>query len=108
MCFSSKRATEDLDDFNDIDNDPFDTAFAENILPGKAELKLLENEILNANEENAFRPEDKLKQILNSKVSIHLTNPGGERESISSLDRIAGKCLYYDIQHFNLHSSFSR
>lgn len=34
------------DDFELEADDPFDTTFAENILPGKAELKLIEKDIL--------------------------------------------------------------
>lgn len=70
-------------------DDPFDTSFANNILPGKAELKVIENEILNAQDETSFNVENKLNRILQSNVKIHLTNPIGQRESISSLDRVS-------------------
>lgn len=71
-------------------DDPFDTTFADNILPGKAELKVIESEILNADDLD-FDPRagEKFHEILN-KVSIHVTDPGGQRESVSSLDRISG------------------
>lgn len=71
-------------------DDPFDTTFAANILPGKAELKVIEKEILDANDLD-FNPRatEKFNEILN-KVSIQVTNPGGQRESISSLDRVSG------------------
>lgn len=67
-------------------DDPFDTTFAENILPGKAELKIIEDEILNT--EISEIVEEKFSDLIISKVSIHVTNPTGERESISSLDRV--------------------
>ncbi|KAF6211594.1 hypothetical protein GE061_012107 [Apolygus lucorum] len=38
----------DEDDFN-LEDDPFDTSFAAQVLPGKFELKLIEKEILNEN-----------------------------------------------------------
>lgn len=70
-------------DFEDVD-DPFDTTFAENILPGKAELKIIEDEILNA-ENQIPEVKEKFSDKIISKVSIHITNPIGERESVSSL-----------------------
>lgn len=70
-------------DFEDVD-DPFDTTFAENILPGKAELKIIEDEILNA-ENQITEVKEKFSDRIISKVSIHITNPIGERESVSSL-----------------------
>lgn len=75
------------------DIDPFDTTFAENILPGKAELKIIEDEILNTIQENVPSFGETYSQIIKSTVSIHLTNPTGERESISSLDRVDESCL---------------
>lgn len=82
------RKTEES--FQEESDDPFDTTFADNILPGKAELKVIENEILTANVVD-FNSEisEKFSEIIN-KVSIQVINPGGERESISSLDRISG------------------
>lgn len=73
------------------EDDPFDTKFAENILPGKAELKIIEEEILSADVDFNPRVSDKFNEII-SKVSIQVTDPGGQRESISSLDRVSGKC----------------
>lgn len=74
--------------------DPFDTSFAENIYPGKAELKLIENEILTQENNINFdsNVENKLAQIIN-KVSINVTDPAGQRESITSLDRVSGDFL---------------
>lgn len=71
-------------------DDPFDTTFADNILPGKAELKVIEQEILKADDVD-FNPRaaEKFNEIV-SKVSIQVTDPGGQRESISSLDRVSG------------------
>lgn len=94
--FRSKSSAPEGDlevDLNE-ESDPFDTSFATNILPGKAELKLIESEILNSANDIDFDPRassHKFDSILNSKVSIQVTNPGGQRESISSLDRISGK-----------------
>lgn len=82
----SKGPLTDFDDTFEDEVDPFDTTFADNLLPGKAELKLIENEILNA-ETEFERVEEKFSDLIISKVSIHVTNPTGERESISSLDR---------------------
>lgn len=70
--------------------DPFDTSFAENILPGKAELKLIENEILccsdlDVNEARIlsqsdsdfdFNPREDEKVV--SSVSIQITDPTGQ------------------------------
>lgn len=72
-------------------DDPFDTTFAENILPGKAELRVIEKEILNADDLD-FNPRagEKFNEILN-KVSIQVTDPGGHRGSVSSLDRVSGE-----------------
>ncbi|XP_067011482.2 protein stoned-A [Anabrus simplex] len=75
--------------------DPFDTTFAENILPGKVELKLIENEILGGkgfevNEAHIlsrsdsdfdFNPREDERihhQQFLSTVSIHITDPAGE------------------------------
>lgn len=90
-CETAHNEKEILGEDN-VEDDPFDTAFAENILPGKAELKLIENEILN--NDNDFDPraavnDDQFSAVIN-KVSIKVTDPTGERESISSLDRISG------------------
>lgn len=78
----------EVDNFEVDTDDPFDTTFADNILPGKAELKLIENEILNAESDINQEVEQKFSDLIISKVSIHVTNPTGERESISSLDRV--------------------
>lgn len=78
----------------ELDVDPFDTTFAENILPGKAELKLIESEILNANiTDTQSNIAEKYSHIIHYNVSIQLTNPTGERESISSLDRADESCV---------------
>lgn len=74
------------------EDDPFDTTFAENILPGKVELKLIEKEILsNDHDDFDFNPraEEKLAELIKSKVSIQVTDPSGARESVSSLDRVS-------------------
>lgn len=71
--------------------DPFDTSFAENILPGKAELKLIENEILGGSDieinearilsqsdsDFDFNPREDEEKIL-STVSIQITDPAGK------------------------------
>jgi hypothetical protein len=70
--------------------DPFDTSFAENILPGKAELKLIENEILccsdleinearilsQSDSDFDFNPREDENVI--STVSIQITDPTGQ------------------------------
>ncbi|KAK9870752.1 hypothetical protein WA026_009714 [Henosepilachna vigintioctopunctata] len=59
--------------------DPFDTTFAENILPGKAELKQIESEILNSNVEVKVKPQqEKLLHIL-KKLSISEDDTRGVR-----------------------------
>lgn len=77
-----------------VEEDPFDTSFAENIVPGKTELKLIENEILNQENNLEFHSpvENKLTKIIN-KVSINVTDPTGQRESITSLDRVSGSFI---------------
>lgn len=70
----------------DEDVDPFDTTFAENILPGKAELKIIENEILNGVEDNLNFQSDIQHEIL-QKVSIQVTNVTGQQETA---DKISG------------------
>ncbi|GFG35784.1 hypothetical protein Cfor_03953 [Coptotermes formosanus] len=73
--------------------DPFDTSFAENILPGKAELKLIENEILGSSDLDInearilsrsdsdfdFNPREDEERIL-STVSIQITDPTGREK----------------------------
>lgn len=87
-----------LSDFECDGPDPFDTAFAENILPGKAELKQIEDEILNSqpggipnsDSDFDFDPRADEKPYINnrrkSSVHIHVTDPTGIRESISGFD----------------------
>ncbi|XP_063226455.1 protein stoned-A [Bacillus rossius redtenbacheri] len=75
--------------------DPFDTSFAENILPGEIELKLIEKEILDSKDleinearilsesdsDFEFNPrDDKLCGLVQSTVSIHVTDPAGEEQ----------------------------
>lgn len=99
--------------WSDFDNvpqeiDPFDTAFAENCAPGKAELRLLEREILDAasagnpipktgdiqwearilsrNNSGDFNPregEEAIK-VISQRVSIHITDPSGETQQRGS------------------------
>lgn len=84
----NNQETKNTDDLEINDVDPFDTTFAENILPGKVELKLIEKEIL---EDLDFDPraEEKNPSKFNNRilsgVHIHVTDPAGERESISGL-----------------------
>jgi len=73
--------------------DPFDTTFAENILPGKAELKLIENEILGSSDLDInearilsrsdsdfdFNPREDEERVL-STVSIQITDPTGQEK----------------------------
>ncbi|XP_022919202.2 protein stoned-A [Onthophagus taurus] len=82
------------DELEQFEEDPFDTTFAENILPGKAELKIIENQILNTPSENFTPKPNQLLQEIQQKVKIHLTNPAGQRESISSLDRVSESDLF--------------
>lgn len=93
MYFSNSTDGLNSDQADEIEDvDPFDTAFAENILPGKAELKIIESEILNSENDIDFNPraEERISEIIN-KVSIQVTGPAGQRESVSSLDRISGR-----------------
>ncbi|KAL3265338.1 hypothetical protein HHI36_009546 [Cryptolaemus montrouzieri] len=70
----------------EIEEDPFDTTFAENLLPGKAELKQIESEILNSQEDFEVKPEQqKLLHIL-KKLSV------SEDEN---RDRILGMKIFY-------------
>ncbi|GJQ77440.1 stnB [Trypoxylus dichotomus] len=79
-AFSEEKVDKQDDELSNED-DPFDTTFAENILPGKAELKIIENEILNVVEEVSR------DNIL--KVSIQVTNPTGQQESIVTANRVS-------------------
>ena len=59
------------------EDDPFDTTIAANINPGKAELKLIEQEILNDIGNDDFfdpRAEEKLKLILSPPIQEYNTN----------------------------------
>lgn len=87
-AFQEEKAVPHEDE--SFDKDPFDTTFAENIVPGKAELKIIEKEILKQENDFDFDPRatDTFAQI---KVKINVTDPAGERESISSIDRILGE-----------------
>lgn len=53
--------------------DPFDTTFADNLLPGKAELKIIENEVLNEDLDFNPRAEDKLATLLKTVPKDKLT-----------------------------------
>ncbi|CAG2063770.1 unnamed protein product [Timema podura] len=78
-----------------IELDPFDTSFAENILPGQVELRLIEKEILETKDlelnearilsgsesDLDFNPREDSENILvQSTVSIHITDPTGEEQ----------------------------
>ncbi|CAH0561322.1 unnamed protein product [Brassicogethes aeneus] len=63
--------------------DPFDTTFAENILPGKAELRIIENEVLNDDFDFNPREEDTLKTILKT-VNVSQTNKTLNAEPIKN------------------------
>ncbi|KAJ8882069.1 hypothetical protein PR048_018557 [Dryococelus australis] len=82
-------------DFGENGLDPFDTSFAENILPGEIELKLIEKEILDSKDleinearilsesdsDFEFNPrDDKVCGLVQSTVSIHVTDPAGEEQ----------------------------
>lgn len=94
----SQQDPDSLSDFECDGPDPFDTAFAENILPGKAELKQIEEEILNSqpagipnsDSDFDFDPRADEKPYINnrrkSSVHIHVTDPTGIRESISGFE----------------------
>lgn len=69
-----------------VEVDPFDTTFAENILPGKAELKIIENEILN--DDLDFDPRASQNSLPNT-VSINITYSSGRKESLSLVDRVS-------------------
>ncbi|XP_046982185.1 uncharacterized protein LOC124551235 [Schistocerca americana] len=49
--------------------DPFDTSFAEGILPGSSDLRVLEEQLLQGNQDT----------LVLSSVSIHVTDPAGEK-----------------------------
>ncbi|KAK4886737.1 hypothetical protein RN001_003008 [Aquatica leii] len=73
-----------------LENDPFDTTFAENVVPGKFELKIIENEILSNENDLEFNPRveekfEKLNELLKSKVSIQVTNPAGLQDSLERI-----------------------
>ncbi|KAK3914988.1 Protein stoned-A [Frankliniella fusca] len=74
----------------DAEIDPFDTSFAQNILPGKTELKLIEKEILsdhnearilsNSDSDFDFNPregEEPRQSQQQSQVSFYVTDPAG-------------------------------
>lgn len=70
--------------------DPFDTAFADNILPGKTELKFIEKE---------------LEELPVSEVSISLTDPAGfNRDYETGLLKLDDEQKDDDIHHDNLSS----
>ncbi|KAF5294255.1 hypothetical protein FQR65_LT10841 [Abscondita terminalis] len=83
------KAFEDSDtaEENEKKDDPFDTTFAENVVPGKFELKLIENEILSNDNDFDFNPrvEEKLEKLIKSSVSIQVTNPAGLQDSLERI-----------------------
>ncbi|KAI4464083.1 hypothetical protein MML48_4g00017738 [Holotrichia oblita] len=81
-AFGEAKTSDQIDDEFIIEDDPFDTTFAENILPGKAELKIIEDEILNTTEEP-----------IQNKVSIQIVNPVGQQESFTVGDRVSEQRL---------------
>ncbi|KAK5643377.1 hypothetical protein RI129_007222 [Pyrocoelia pectoralis] len=64
------------EDTEEVESDPFDTTFAENAIPGKFELKLIENEILSVDDDVDFNPriEDKLNDLIKNTVDVQVTN----------------------------------
>ncbi|KAF5290562.1 hypothetical protein FQA39_LY14691 [Lamprigera yunnana] len=86
---NTKAVIKKLADHDEIlESDPFDTTFAENVVPGRYELKLIENEILNDENDFEFNPrvEENLDEVIQSKVSIQVTDPAGLQ---NCLDRIS-------------------
>ncbi|KAI4464092.1 ap complex subunit mu [Holotrichia oblita] len=81
-AFGEAKTSDQIDDEFIIEDDPFDTTFAENILPGKAELKIIEDEILNTTEE-----------AIQNKVRIQIVNPVGQQESFTVGDRVSEQRL---------------
>ncbi|KAJ8934044.1 hypothetical protein NQ314_013619 [Rhamnusium bicolor] len=71
--------------FGNLEVDPFDTSFAENILPGKAELKIIENEIFN--DDQNFKFVEEHSQVVNG-VSIQITDSIIQRNIIQTENRV--------------------
>ncbi|CAG9762427.1 unnamed protein product [Ceutorhynchus assimilis] len=79
---------------SDFVEDPFDTTFADNILPGKQELKLIEKEILDNDVDFDPRAPEDLNQFskLNERVLENLTTPvhrdllGGSTSDLTKLE----------------------
>lgn len=69
-----EEESKNREEFEEGESDPFDTTFAEKAVPGKYELKLIENEILSSDDVD-FNPrlEDKLKDFI--KDTVQPTNP---------------------------------
>jgi len=72
---TSNNCFNEVIDGNDDVIDPFDTTFAANVLPGKFELKLIEEEILN--KEHEF-PIKNIPQILEEIPSVRLNDATNE------------------------------
>ncbi|KAJ8945435.1 hypothetical protein NQ318_009891 [Aromia moschata] len=63
----------------EIEVDPFDTTFAENILPGKTELRIIEQEILNDNAAFEFK----------GAFSIQITDSAGQKDVFVANSRVS-------------------
>ncbi|KAK0158611.1 hypothetical protein PV328_009589 [Microctonus aethiopoides] len=70
------------------EEDPFDTTFAENLVPGKAELKFIEKELEEL--------ELKKKELPESEVSISLTDPSGLHRDYETGLLTAGRNQFSD------------
>lgn len=75
---ANKAATTDSndpDDDDDLEDDPFDTTFADKVLPGKYELKIIEKEVLHdhVQEDTTNIVQNKIDEVLkNSDLTINL------------------------------------
>lgn len=90
----------DQDSFDDI-RDPFDTSFTENVLPGKCELKLIENEILKKDESELIQSERVKfdgKTIKYSGITIEINNHTKEEKEVKK-DLLGGSTN--DLSHID-------
>lgn len=80
------------DEFNVDGDDPFDTTFATQVLPGKFELKLIEKEILHENiAVVGTNPELKIQEVLkNSELSAKVVNFESEAKLKAKNDLLSG------------------
>lgn len=89
-----------------LEVDPFDTSFADNILPGRVELKIIEKEILR--EDIQFTVPDDSSELFNG-LKIQISDTCNQINAIGEEKRVSGTIfiVYLCVEFENMYI-FSR